>query len=75
MSLHTLNLSCCVSVLPNMSSFLDSVLYIDGGTGSMLFQAALGGLLTLTYFFSMKMTAVKEVFARILGRGSNASSE
>ena len=45
------------------------ITYIDPGTGSMLFQAAIGGMLTLSYVFSTGFTrfktALKSRFHRV----------
>jgi hypothetical protein len=40
--------------------------YIDGGTGSMLFQAAIGGMLTLSYLLGTGYSRIKSaVMARV----------
>jgi uncharacterized membrane protein len=33
--------------------------YIDGGTGSMIFQAAMGGILALSFFVTSRFSLVK----------------
>lgn len=38
--------------------------YLDGGTGSMLLQAGLAGLLTVGYFMKSQWAAVKSIFSR-----------
>jgi hypothetical protein len=42
--------------------------YVDGGVGSVLFQAAIGGLLTFGYFVAAKWAHLREVFARAAKR-------
>jgi hypothetical protein len=50
--------------------------YIDGGTGSLLFQAAMGGLLTLTYVLSASFAKFKTAIkARLKRVGSGNSSD
>ena len=38
--------------------------YLDGGTGSMLIQAAFAGVLTAGYFLKSQWAAVKAVVSR-----------
>ena len=38
--------------------------YLDGGTGSMLIQAAFAGVLTAGYFLKTQWAAVKAVVSR-----------
>jgi len=40
------------------------ILYIDPGTGSLLFQALLSGLLTVVVFFKRIMAFIKLKFGR-----------
>jgi len=42
--------------------------YIDGGTGSMLLQAALAGLLAALYVVKTRFAQLRAMFSR-LGRG------
>jgi hypothetical protein len=42
--------------------------YIDGGVGSMIFQAALGGVLTMSYFVTTRWTSLKAKVAQITRR-------
>lgn len=46
------------------------VAYLDGGSGSMLLQAGLAGLLGLSYFVKQKWRALLHRF-----KGSNSSPE
>ncbi len=41
-----------------------SVAYLDGGTGSMLLQAALAGTLTAAYFVKSQWALLKAKFGR-----------
>ena len=43
---------------------LDSLAYLDGGTGSLLLQSALAGALTAGYFIKTRWYAVKAFFNR-----------
>ncbi|RYG24025.1 hypothetical protein EON82_12140 [bacterium] len=46
--------------------------YLDGGTGSMLLQAALAGVLTAAYFFKGQWAMLKSRFQRV---DNNQSSD
>ena len=48
--------------------------YIDGGTGSLIFQALIGGFLTVGYFATTQWGRLKMKFASIV-RKSNTNSE
>ena len=45
--------------------------YLDGGTGSMLLQAALAGVLTAAYFLKGQWALVKSKIQRATNRGSS----
>lgn len=47
-----------------LTSHALSPAYLDGGTGSMLIQAALAGVLTAGYFLKNQWGAVKAVLGR-----------
>ncbi|MFN3728974.1 MAG: hypothetical protein ACK4XJ_04605 [Fimbriimonadaceae bacterium] len=42
--------------------------YIDGGVGSMIFQAAVGGILTASYFVTTRWTLLKAKVAQMTRR-------
>ena len=42
--------------------------YLDGGTGSMLLQAALAGVLTATYFLKGQWAMLKSTLQRATNR-------
>lgn len=44
--------------------------YLDGGTGSMLLQAALAGILTAAYFVKAQWSYLKATVARVSHRRS-----
>jgi hypothetical protein len=44
------------------------VAYLDGGTGSMLLQAALAGVLTAAYFLKGQWALLKTRFQRVTNR-------
>lgn len=46
------------------NAYTSAIAYLDGGTGSMLLQAALAGILTAGYFLKTQWTLVKSVFRR-----------
>jgi hypothetical protein len=54
--------------MPYLTESLPSLVrelgYVDGGTGSMVFQAMLGGLLTAAYFFTSGVRKLKALFGR-----------
>lgn len=47
-----------------LTGHLPSLAYLDGGTGSMLIQAAVAGALTVGYFLKTQWAAVKSLFGR-----------
>ena len=47
---------------------IESIAYLDGGSASMLFQAAMGGLLTGAYYVSTRWKAVKAFVQHIATR-------
>ena len=49
--------------------------YIDPGSGSYLIQAILAGLLGILYFFKGIRTWIMSFFARLLGKGTDETSE
>lgn len=51
-----------------------SLAYIDGGTGSLIFQALIGGFLTVGYFATTQWGRLKMKFASIV-RKSNSNAE
>lgn len=53
-----------------MVSFILPTLYIDPGSGSLLFQMLLSGLLTIMVFFKRITLYVKSLFS---GKGNNSS--
>lgn len=50
------------------------IAYIDGGTGSLIFQALIGGFLTVGYFATTQWGRLKMKFASIV-RKSNTNTE
>lgn len=49
--------------------------YVDGGIGSVLFQAAIGGLLTFGYFLTAKWARLKQAFMAKTATRVEAESE
>ena len=49
--------------------------YIDPGSGSYLIQAILAGLLGVLYFVKGIRTWIMSFFARLLGKGTDETSE
>lgn len=47
--------------------------YVDGGVGSVLFQAAIGGLLTFGYSVAAKWACLRDAFARATNRAETKS--
>lgn len=47
-----------------ISNHASPLAYLDGGTGSMLLQAALAGVLTAGYFVKSQWAMVKTVISR-----------
>jgi hypothetical protein len=45
--------------------------YLDGGTGSMLLQAALAGILTAAYFLKTQWALLKSTLQRATNRKSS----
>ena len=45
--------------------------YLDGGTGSMLIQAGLAGILTAAYFVKAQWAFLKAKFTRVDNRQSD----
>ena len=54
-----------ISQIPPFGYFLRLVLYIDGGTGSMLLQAALAGLLGGLYLVKSKFGQLRALVSRL----------
>lgn len=50
------------------------LVYIDGGTGSLIFQALIGGFLTVGYFATTQWGRLKMKFAS-LARKSSSKTE
>ena len=45
-------------------NILTQLAYIDPGTGSLLFQALLSGLLTLVVFYKRVISFIKKLFSK-----------
>ena len=59
-----LNYSPCILSKLKLVNRIMFILYIDPGTGSLLFQALLSGLLTVVVFFKRIMAFIKLKFGR-----------
>jgi hypothetical protein len=59
-----LNYSPCILSKLKLVNRIMYILYIDPGTGSLLFQALLSGFLTIVVFFKRIMAFLKLKFGR-----------
>ncbi len=49
--------------------------YIDAGSGSLIIQALIAGLVAIPIFFRAQLTKGVHAVKRAMGRGSESSSE